>query len=202
MKVVLDQVEMHGCSDSISDAIERAAEDAANRGRMVVEVRVDRHLVEDVHLGQADQDHPGAQEVSMTTMAPCELLFNTFTEAGNATEESIEQAGEAAELIQSGRTVEAMDRMKEFLATWESINAALSQGLQLLGIDPEEGQFEQRPIARVLEDVHARLECLAEAIRSDDHSGLSDVLGHEFPETARSMGRLLTHLGTCCRNEG
>ena len=193
MRVTLDEQHVEIARPTIAEGLRRGIALAEDRGRVVIEATLDGcPLSEDQLAEPPDTDMPGS-ELRLVSANPRALVRTTLYDTADALSESVARHRRAAELIESGRTDEAMDDLSEALSVWQAARDVVDQGGELLG-EPFAASHAGAPLAQNI----ARLaQCLSEVKRClavQDWAALSDVLAFDMEELAQSWKRQLIDL--------
>jgi hypothetical protein len=193
MRILLDETETSLDARSIAEALSRAADEAARRGRMIVEVEVDGVRWSEEDLASSDAIQRAAAELRLTSIHPAELLRETFVQAGAAVDEADAMQRESAEQLQSGKVGEAMASLSTALALWGSVQTALSRGLELKVLT-HAGSGEPIDLDGAVAALDGQLRIVRDAIGAQDLVALGDCLLYEFPPVSARFAAMLRAL--------
>ncbi len=193
MRILLDETETSLDARSIAEALSHAAEEAARRGRMIVEVEVDGVRWSEEDLASADAVQRAAAELRLTSIHPAELLRETFVQAGAAVDEADAMQRESAEQLQAGKVGEAMANLSTALALWGSVQTALSRGLELKVLT-HSGSGGPIDLDGAVAALDAQLRSVRDAIGAQDLVALGDCLLYEFPPVSARFAAMLRAL--------
>jgi len=193
MKVTLDEQPVEIERPTIAEGLGRAIALAEERGRVVIEATLDGcPLTEDQLAEPPETEMPGS-ELRLVSANPKALVRTTLYDTADALSESIATHKRAAEMIESGRSEEAMDDLSEALSVWQAARDVVDQGGELLG-EPFAATRAGAPLAQ---NITRLAECLSEVKRClavQDWAALSDVLAFDMDELAQSWKRQLIDL--------
>ncbi len=193
MRVTLDEQPVEIARPTIAEGLGRAIALAEERGRVVIEATLDGcPLSEDQLAEPPDTDMPGS-ELRLVSANPRALVRTTLYDTADALAESVARHRRAAELIESGRTDEAMDDLSEALSVWQAARDVVDQGGELLG----EPFAASQAGGSLAQDIARLAKCLSEVKRClavQDWAALSDVLAFDMEELAESWKRQLIDL--------
>lgn len=199
MKIILDEETLTDSPDTLAEAIALAAQRAAGRGRIVVDIVADGQAVAGEELDDSSSLARACDEVRMTTAEPRSFVRVTLLDASDALEQARMEQRRTAELIEAGSMVDAFQTMAGALGLWQAARQALDQGAQLLGLD-----LSALPLRRAddLPEAVAELSrCLEEVRRcvgAEDWAGLNDVLLYDLDALAVRwrdlLGRVAEHV--------
>lgn len=192
MRVMLDQTVCDVRADSVESAIAAAAQMAEARGRMIVEVLVDGRIW--THDEPASESATKAcDEIQLTSADPADLVCQTFDQASEALREADALQQSAAELIQADQSPQAMAKLGEALAIWQSVQQAVSMGADVAGLDLDK-EIAAASMEGVIERLNQHLEAIRIALENSDPVGLADTLLYDLPEVNVQWRGLLESL--------
>jgi len=186
MKVYVDGVQLAEPGETLGAALESARAQAGDR--LIVEVTADGRPVPADHLDAPPGDAPYASEVHLTTADGAAMARYTMDEMATTLRASGPRHAEAAERLQQGDTVAAMELMGGLLDTWRQVAQTVGLVRQL---DAETGASIASDEA--IERLNGQLGALRQALMSEDWSGLADVLAYDMPGLVEEWSGLLSH---------
>jgi len=193
MRILLDESETSLDARNIAEALSHAADEAARRGRMIVEVEVDGVRWSEEDLASADAVQRAAGELRLTSIHPAELLRETFVQAGTAVDEADAMQRESAEHLQAGKVGEAMASLSTALALWGSVQTALSRGLELKVLT-HAGPGDEIDLDGAVAALDGQLRTVRDAVSAQDLASLGDCLLYEFPPVSARFAAMLRSL--------
>ncbi len=194
MRVLLDNDECDMAVGSVGEAVAAGAALASDRGRTVTDVLVDGTRWSDDQLASPDIEQATATEVQIITADPGELVSETFAEAAWALADAGKLQEEAAQLIQAGQPRDAMDRLRDAVSIWLSVQDAVTKGSQLAHLDLDSVNMDGISARLCIERLAEQLRMIRSALQANDPVGLSDTLLYEMPEVVNEWRGLLEQL--------
>lgn len=194
MRVLLDNDECDMAVGSVGEAVAAGAALASDRGRTVTDVLVDGTRWSDDQLASPDIEQATAAEVQLITADPGELVSETFAEAAWALSDAGKLQEEAAQLIQAGQPKDAMDKLRDAVSIWLSVQEAVSKGSQLARLDLDSVTMDGLSARLCIDRLTEQLRMIRSALQANDPVGLSDTLLYEMPEVVDEWRRLLEQL--------
>lgn len=194
MRVLLDNDECDMAVGSVGEAVAAGAALASDRGRTVTDVLVDGTRWSDDQLASPDIEQATAAEVQLITADPGELVSETFAEAAWALSDAGKLQEEAAQLIQAGQPKDAMDKLRDAVSIWLSVQEAVSKGSQLARLDLDSVTMDGISARLCIDRLTEQLRMIRSALQANDPVGLSDTLLYEMPEVVNEWRRLLEQL--------
>lgn len=194
MRVFLDDQPCPNDAKTVGEAIAACATVAEQRGRYVVEVLVDGNHWTNEQLGSADLTSAVAGEVRTSSAEPVDLVAGTFQEAAEALDDAREIQNDAAALLQRDEQTQAMQRLGEAFTIWISVQQAVEQGSQLVGLDLDQLKVDNQPVQQIISELGEHLRSLRTQIESADHLGVADTLLYELPRVIDQWRGLLDEL--------
>jgi len=194
MQILLDDMPCDVEAATIGQAIDAAKSVAGDRGRLIVEVTVDGS-----RWSQSELDSPAsllgsAREVRLTTAEPGTLVRGIFKDAAEALADADTLQQQAAELLQSGDMVVALDKLVTAIAIWQTVQQAVVKGARAAGIDLDGISSEQGTIAAAIDQLNDKLGVVSRSLEQRDPIGLADTLLYEFPEVVRRWRSIMQAL--------
>ncbi len=194
MQVLLDDAPCDVTAETVGEAIAAGAEMAEGHGRLITDVIVDGSRWSDEQLTSRKGETAVADVVRLVTADPNELVDETLADATEALSEADELQRQAAELLQSGQQVVAMDKLQEAISIWLSVQKAIVGGSRLIGLRLDEVVVNGAPIDQSISRLNERLLTIRSALEDRDQIGLADTLLYEFPEVVAEWQEILEHL--------
>ena len=194
MRVLLDDEPCDMTARSIGEAIEAAAALAESRGRVIVDVYVDGSRWTSDQLVAPRESDSLAAEVNIVSADPAALVEYTFSQATEALGDADRLQREAAELIQADDSRQAMNRLGEAITIWLSVQQAVSDGSQIIGLDLDPIVVDGVPVPQTIQRLHEQLQSLRGALAAADSISLSDTLLYELPAVVDEWRAMIEHL--------
>ncbi len=191
MEIYLDNDRLETDAATLGAMIDAARQAAADRRRIVVEVRVDGQTLSAAELDEQQEQAPTAQEVQLISAEPRELSRQTMLEARDALARARSQQSQAAELLQSDETTAALEEIREVLATWSQARQAVDLGAQMTGLDLDTVEIDAVPAAQIIADLADLLSEVRDQLTASDWIGLADTLAYPMSDTAEKWERMI-----------
>ena len=197
MRVLLDDQTVTIEEPTFAAAIAAGRRAAERRGRVLVEVSVDGRPAPESWLEDPAGEGREAAEVRLVSAEPVSLVQVTLLEVADALENVRAQQHRAAEWIQEDRLDQALGPLATVVATWTSVQQAVSNGAALLGLDLATVETASGlRLSEMIEDLTGRLREVKAALQGQDWTAAADVLGYEMDERAVAWGEALRRLAS------
>lgn len=194
MQILIDDLPCEVTAGTVGEAISGAGELARGRGRLIVDVNVDGVRWNEADLASSLRYGQTAEVVRFTSADPRELVGRTFEDAAEALTDADELQRDAAELLQSDKTADSMDKLGEAVTIWLCVQEAIVTGAQLVGLDLETVQAGGDPLPLAIARLNDRLVAVRRGLKEQDGIGLADTLLYEFPPIVDEWRRVLAEL--------
>lgn len=198
MRAWLDDAPLTVTAPTIAAGLDAARRRAESSGRVVVEATIDGHPIPESVLLEPPVDEVDA-ELRFLSADPGELVANTLRGVAEtlAAAKSDQQA--AAELIQTGRMPEAMERLQTALRTWETVRQVVADGCSLMGQPSDEVRItlatgDVRRLGDATAALAGALNEIKRAFGTQDWPALADALGFDLQDQADAWQDLLLGL--------
>lgn len=191
MDIYLDNDRFETEAATLGGMIEAASEAAADRGRIVVEVRVDGQTLSAEQLDEQHPHPPTAREVQLISAEPRELSRQTMLEARDALARARQQQAEAAEQLQADDPAAALEQIREALATWSQARQAVDLGARMTGLDLNEIEVDGVAASQIIADLADLLSELKDQLGASDWIGLADTLAYPLTDAARQWEQMI-----------
>jgi hypothetical protein len=199
MRVYLDGT-MIGTGETLGDALALAAQVAGHR--FVVDARADGQEVPADHLANPPEESTYADDLTLTTADPVQLVAAVLTDAATALSGLGHEQSAVAELIQIGETSEAMDRLSGVIGIWQQVDhtvrlAHQTTGISLGAIDLDEAT----------ESLATHLGAIRTALQAGDLTSVADILAYDMDGLPERWSILLREAadrveGACAEHTG
>jgi len=199
--ILLDDQPCQVKASSVGEAIDGVAGLARQRGRVVVEVRVDGQVWTEEDLQSTDARAGEAAEIHCVTADLRELVCQTLAQAAETLAEAGELQQAAAEAIQAGRQADGMSRLGEALGIWLSVHEAVVKSSHAAGLDPGSIPTGQGTLQDCIERLNTQLRALRASLETKDTVSLADALLYELPQTVSDWREALLAMETQIRGE-
>lgn len=195
MQVFLDDRPIEIERPTIAAALVAARDEAERAGRVIVEIKADGAPIDDALLDAPPDEPTGTGELRMVSAEPRSLVRVTLLEAADQLERLRAKQIGASELIQSGKTSEALGSLDEIVGTWGAVRQAVDTGATLLGFDLNALEVEtgggRVPATGPIDALARALDELRRTLSESDWSSLGDVLAYDLNDQIDQWGALL-----------
>jgi len=180
VEIVLDGAALMVTEPTLAAALRHAADEAQRRGRVIIEVKADGARLSDEVLSNPGAGLEGVRTLAFISADPAQLVSQSLRDCAAALDEAAAEQRRASDLIQSGRTSEALEVVARVLGTWQAVSGVVDHSAALLG----------RPLGDVGElgeataDLRTHLRSMKDAMGAEDWPALSDVLGYDLDAQA------------------
>ena len=171
MRVYLDDRLLEGAGSTLGAALETAR--AGAKGRLIVDVLADGRPVPNEHLDNPPAHSPYAGELRLATADPRALAAYALREAGDELKRSESAHTQAGELVQSGKTQEALAALVTALTAWETVQRTASA---CVAIDALMAPASRNGVERATTELTEHLEQIKKSLHAGDWSTLADAL--------------------------
>ncbi len=197
MRVLLDDTTLLETAGSLGEALDAGRDAAQRHGRIIVEVLCDGEPASPEDLSDADAlARPAlAQEVTLVSAEPRELVATTFDDAAAALKDLRDTQRDLAEKIHKGSVTEATAALGEVLEVWSAARQALEQGSEMASID----LTNDDTVADMAAGLTERLREVVRAVEQRDWSSLADELEYDLSEQAERWAGKFTELSSSLR---
>jgi cell fate (sporulation/competence/biofilm development) regulator YlbF (YheA/YmcA/DUF963 family) len=154
--------------------------------RLVVHLLIDGEEPDLSRITSLRQKPLAAHTVFIETAEPRAMAAEVLDQVAEQLAEAERLKNEAAELLQAGNNVKAMERLSGCFTTWQHAQESVVKTAQLMRIDLEQVQVEGRPLTQQLTDFTEQLRSIRSALENRDFVLLTDLLVYETTETTRS----------------
>lgn len=199
MRLYLDNEQIESAGQTLGEALRAGVAVAERRGRIVVEVQADGAAVPEGHLASPPGVAPYAEEIRLVSAEPRALVRTTLLEAADALDRCRAEQTRVAELLQVGKTVEAMDALSGIVGTWEAVRQAVQHGCTLLAVTPERAMAAEGAGGNPLSTLATLLGAAKRAIAVEDWTSLADVLAYDLADEAARWRTGLVSLADLAR---
>jgi hypothetical protein len=169
---------------TVGEVIGSLREQLSRSGRLVVGIRADER---DVPANELDVVlRTGAEtfrRLELATVDARSTVIETLRQAAEACVECDQARPIIADLLNEGRTEDAMENLGECLAAWSSTADAMTKSASLFAIDLTELEIDQGPLTDWLTAVVGQLRQLRDALENGDLVLTADILRYDMAET-------------------
>ena len=164
-------------------------------GRVITSIEVDGK-----ELSQAEEKKMASARVKefnlieVRTAEPRELCLATLQEVGRHIQPIIDESARIASLIDTGKEVQAFERILPCLEVWSAILAAVQKIAALMQVDVKQISSAQEPLSESVGALVRFLQCLKTSIDGQDLVAVRDAMKHEMPEVAARISAQISAL--------
>lgn len=181
MKVFLDGEELAIEQLTLKGALSAGLCVCEERGRIIVEVWADDALAPEADLAEPPETSPYAEEIRLISAEPRSLVRTVLLDVSEALSFTRQTQRQAADHLQVGENVAALNEIGDALRTWETVRRAVEEGCALLKAP---GDLSQESLlnAALICDLVEKLTALKEALTNEDWPLLADLLAYDLDE--------------------
>ncbi len=180
MDVFLDQALLTADASTLGEWIEAGRQAAAEKQRIIVEVRLDDRSIDDAERESLTHETPDADTIHLITASPRALALQALEDVVEALTEARTLHKRAADELTADRTKDALEIIRTILTIWQRSGLAIQQVGALLNIDLNQLDAGGRPAVDTINDLAARLAAVSERLADKDWLGLADALAFEL----------------------
>jgi len=161
-------------------------------GRLVVTVRCNGQDVPANEMSATLQKSASTfDRLEVFTSTPEGLVTEAMSQASAALQGTEDACRRIAELLTEGNAADAMQDLGECLGVWQKIHEAVRQSIHILEVDPESAMIEGEALTVLIARPKEVLLRVKQALESQDHVLLADVLQYEFEEVTRQWHNII-----------
>jgi hypothetical protein len=180
---------------TIEDALRFAQSSACEPGRLVVRLKCDGSDVPEESLATTLRREAAAcARLEIFTSTRRELIQDTMHQASVSLQDTEVACQRIAAMLTEGDTEEGMKNFRDCLSVWQQVHRAVSQAIQLLGMDAERVTLAEEPLAAILARPRDVLTQVRDALRVHDHVLLADLLQYEFSDVTNQWFALIARI--------
>lgn len=191
MRVYLDDRLLEGAGSTLGAALETAR--AGAKGRLIVDVLADGRRVPNEHLDSPPATSPYASELRLATADPRALASRALREASGELKGSVSAHTTAGELVQAGKTQDALAALVKALSAWETVQRTASA---CVAIESLVAPASRGGVELATNELTGHLEQIKKSLNSGDWSTLADVLLYDSGALIERWTKLLETLAT------
>jgi hypothetical protein len=187
-RVYLDGEPLRAQRDTLQAGLRVAADEAQQRGRIIVEATADGSPIAEPVL-ENPPDTPFDGELRFVSVEPKMLARTTLQDASEALEQAREAQKRGAELIESGRPEESLTPLGEAIDVWRVVRDAVQKSVAIAPTGAG-----QAGLSELVTMLGATLTEIKRSLTAQDWSALSDALHYDMDEQVDRWQSLLTHM--------
>ncbi|CAG1009309.1 hypothetical protein PHYC_03686 [Phycisphaerales bacterium] len=185
---------------TLAEALRAASAAAKALGRVIVEVKADGEQIPDDALARPSEELTTVRSLTFISADPKQLVGQTLLDAAAALDDVLGEQQMVSDLVQMGRTEEAIDPLRRVLTTWQAARDVVDRGSALLGINVNtlklEGLDAEEGFEGSTRSLRENLRALRDAMEAEDWSAVSDVVAYDLDAQAKRWSGLLRALAT------
>jgi hypothetical protein len=188
--------------DDIESLLNAARQHLLPSGRVVVEVEVDGEKI-DEQVMEADRSAVEAgSQLSLRSADPAELAITVLEQVTEQLQTVETDQREVAELFQQDDQAGALERLSSVLQVWQQTQQAVTQCLEIAGVDIEQLNVQDEPATQVIDLLLEQMRSLRDSLSTSDTVAVADVLMYEWPHVIVKWDALVRELMQRIRTEG
>jgi len=153
-------------------------------GRLVVGIRTDGRDIPQNELENVLRTRVETfRRLELASVDARSTVIETLRQAAEACVECDQARPLIADLLNEGRTEDAMEHLGECLAAWSSTADAMTKSANLLAIDLAEVEIDGGPLTDWLESIVGQLRQLRDALENGDLVLTADILRYEMGDS-------------------
>lgn len=191
MQVMLDEQSVELPGPSLGQLLDAARKQLADGGRVVVEVAVDGHKLDEQQITDRQGEDVGTLDVRFTSADPKALAIDTLEQVRARLGDAEEYQKEAADLLQRDQTQNALHKVGESIEAWLQVQQAVLHSTVLLGINLDTIEIAGEPAHALTTQALERLQDVKAYLQANDTVALADALEYEWPETTAKWHTLI-----------
>jgi len=134
------------------------------------------------------------RRIDLTTGTSGRLVTDAMEHTLELLDDAAGRRTEVVHMLSAGKTVEAMNLLGECFGVWQHVTDAVGKSLAMLDLDPRSVEIDGRSLDAVLAEPMEQLTNIREALESQDHVLLTDVLNYEFDSFADTWKAIIARV--------
>lgn len=177
---------------TVAQVIDLAKARLRGSGSVVVGLRLEDQDIPAERL-EAMLHEPASRFDGLELIAerPTRVVLEAMSELRRAFLDTFAGVQDTADALRAGRIPDAMTTLMQCVAIWGQTQLGVVQSGQLAGVDFDALRIADRPVAAWLEELASKLREIKQALESQDHVLLGDILRYELDETLQQWGKML-----------
>ena len=200
MEIYLDNDRFETGAATLGGVIDAAGVVLAERGRIVVEVRLDGETLDADRLTDLQDQVPPAEELQLISAEPGALSRVTLLEARDALVRAGRQQQSAAERLQADDLPAALKEVRQVLAVWSQARMAVDLSVKMTGLALESIEVDGRTAEQIIAHLADLLTELKEQLAGQDWIGLADTLAYPLGEAVEQWSAMIDALCETIQN--
>jgi len=180
---------------TLAQVVESLSDRLAAERRLVTAVRCDGRPVQADELDEVLAGPVGRfGRVELQSSLPGPLAREVLAGAAEMIAGSEEARREAVDLLNQGRTGQAMELLGAFFRSWSQVYDSAIQSSRLVGVDLMEMKVDGAEVCEWLDAFARKLRELKQSLEAGDLVSVADVLRYEFDAVASEFQALIDEL--------
>ncbi|UCE60299.1 MAG: hypothetical protein JSU63_00830 [Phycisphaerales bacterium] len=180
---------------TVEDALRHVQANVCNAGEVVVGVRCDgRDVGPNEMAATLGKSAATFNKLEVFTSTPQRLVVEAMSQASSALDDTEAACQRIADLLTRGDTADGIAELGDCLGVWQKIHDAVGQAIQMLQLDPDKLKVEQEPLLDVVSRPKEVLLEIKQALESQDHVLLADIMQYEFGDVTEKWHKLVNML--------
>ena len=152
--------------------------------RLVVHMLIDGEEPDLSRLSALRQKPLRGHTLYIETTEPKRMALDVLATVESQLREGDRLTNDAVQLLRSGYTVKAMEKLRGCFSTWQHAQESILKTAQLLRIDLSRIYADGRPFTEVLDEFTQQLRLIKKSLENRDFVSLVDTLVYETAETS------------------
>lgn len=151
--------------------------------RLVVNLLIDGQEPDLRALSAVKRGNIAGRTIFIETAEPKRVALDALHEVEDQLSEADRLKSDAVDLLQSNNVEKAMQKLSGCFSTWQNAQESVQKTAQLLRLDLEMIQVDDRSLSEVVHEFRDQLKNIKLALEARDFVTLSDILTYETPQT-------------------
>jgi len=180
---------------TVEDALRRVQSDLCPPGRMVIRLSCNgEDIRSDAMAATLRKPASSFERLDVFTDVKGALVAEAMIQAATSLEQTEAECGRVAELLTEGKIAEGVDTLGECIGAWQQIHEAVAKSIQMLELDVEKTTFNDERLIEMISRPKEALLQIKDALRSQDHVLLADVLQYELNDVTGQWHAIIAEL--------
>ncbi len=182
--------------ETIEQTLHKIQAGLDDRGHVVVGFQRDGRQIPSDEVEQAMREPVAScDRLDVFTAPPSELVVDAMSQASKTLHEVTANMAEVANLLAQGQAEEGIRLLGKCVGVWQQIHDALAKSIQMIGLEEKQVEIDDVPLGELMNKPRELLSQIIEALQSQDHVLLADILQYEFEEVTNIWQRIIAHIG-------
>jgi hypothetical protein len=151
--------------------------------RLVINLLIDGEEPDLDEIGIVKRSPLAGHTIYIETAQPKQIALDALDEVEDQLSEADRLKGDAVDLLQQGAFEKAMQKLSGCFSTWQNAQESVLKTAQLLRIDLDTMQIEDRSLGAMVGEFAEQLRNIKLALEARDFVTLCDILTYETTET-------------------